>query len=318
MDIAVKLDNGFTRTFIFRFLTTAISCKALAHEYRLGYCTVSVIINETCAAIWKYLQPYVMPKPTPEMWTSIAENFECLWNFPNCIGAIDGKHVNIRAPWNSGSLYYNYKNFFSTVLLAVADAKYKFIIVDIGAYGRNSDGGILTSSKLGQLLRDKKLGIPPNKSLPGTTEALPHVFVGDEAFPLSENLMRPYPGNQVSNNNEKKVYNYRLSRARRIVESSFGILMQKFEVFQKKIRMQPKYLDSMILACTCLHNYIIDDDVLTGNETFPNSSRNSILQNVTSVITREENSIEIRDKFKTYFNSQNGAVSWQNEIIGRC
>lgn len=67
-----------------------------------------------------------------------------MWNFPNCI---DVKHVNIRALWNSGSLYFNYKMYFSSVLLAVVDAKYKFIIVDIGAYGRNSDSGILNTKQ---------------------------------------------------------------------------------------------------------------------------------------------------------------------------
>lgn len=118
----------------YRFLTTAISFQALGQSYRVGYSTVLTIVHEVCAAVWKNLQPLVMPKPTQELWTKIEEEFRTIWNFPNCIGAIDGKHVNIRAPWNSGSLYFNYKKYFSTVLLAVVDAKYKFIIVDIGAY----------------------------------------------------------------------------------------------------------------------------------------------------------------------------------------
>ncbi|XP_050552278.1 uncharacterized protein LOC118277359 [Spodoptera frugiperda] len=179
-----------------RFLTTAISFKALAHEYHMGYSTVLQIVHETCSAIWKYLRPRVMPKPTAELWTKLAKEFETQWNFPNCIGAIDGKHVNIRAPWNSGSQFYNYKKFFSVVLLAIADANYRFVVVDIGAYGRNSDSGILSSSRLGQSLNNNTLDIPPIKCLPGTTEALPHVFVGDEAFPLHKHIMRPFPGNQ--------------------------------------------------------------------------------------------------------------------------
>lgn len=308
----------FLSLFCSRFLTTAISCKALAHSYRMGYSTVNTIVNETCAAIWKHLQPLVMPKPTPELWTKIEEEFKTKWNFPNCIGAIDGKHVNIRAPWNSGSLFFNYKKFFSIVLLAVADANYNFVVVDIGAYGRNSDSGILSGSKLGQLLQTDSLCIPPNKRLPGNTEKMPHVFVGDEAFPLSKHMMRPYPGNQLTGDEEKKIFNYRLSRARRIVESSFGILTQKFEVFQKKIRMQPKYLDLMILACTCLHNYIRTHDHNEAEEVRP--PRNSILQNI-NVQQEEDNQIEdgmiIRDNFKSYFNSQNGAVPWQNEMIRR-
>lgn len=299
----------------YRFLTTAISCQALGQSYRVGYSTVLTIVHEVCAAIWKNLQPLVMPKPTQELWTKIEEEFRTIWNFPNCIGAIDGKHVNIRAPWNSGSLYFNYKKYFSTVLLAVVDAKCKFIIVDIGAYGRNSDSGILNSSKFGQRLQNNTIGIPPNKRLPGMIEEMPHVFVGDEAFPLSEHIMRPYPGNQVSDNHEKKIFNYRLSRARRLVESAFGILSQKFEVFQKKIKMQPMHLDSMVLACTCLHNYIRENDELE-NLQLPS---NSILQNMRSVDNQTTtNAMVIRDKFKSYFISEHGAVPWQNEMITRC
>lgn len=100
----------------------------------MGYSTVLLIVHETCSAIWKCLRPRVMPKPTAELWSKLAKEFETQWNFPNCIGAIDGKHVNIRAPWNSGSQFYNYKKIFSVVLLA--DANYRFVVVDIGAYGR--------------------------------------------------------------------------------------------------------------------------------------------------------------------------------------
>lgn len=101
--------------------------------------------------------PIVMPMPNEEMWKSISYDFFNIWNFPNCLGAIDGKHVNIQAPNNSGSLYYNYKSFFSTVLLAVVDAKYRFVVVDVVSYGRNSDGGILQNSKFGKNLNNNKL-----------------------------------------------------------------------------------------------------------------------------------------------------------------
>lgn len=280
----------------------------------MGYSTVLTIIHETCAALWKALQPMVMPKPTRELWESIEKDFNSIWNFPNCIGAIDGKHVNIRAPWNSGSLYFNYKKHFSTVLLAIVDAKYRFVVVDIGSYGRNSDGGILSNSKLGVKLQNNQLGIPPNKCLPGTTCTAPHVFVGDEAFPLSQNIMRPFPGGQVSHDPEKKIYNYRLSRARRIVESAFGIMQQKFEIFQKRIRIQPKYLNNIILACTCLHNYMLDD--IPENISLP---RDSILQNLLETSqTDDEEPLTIRNIFKNYFNSTNGSVYWQNDMIERC
>ena len=78
-------------------------------------------------------------------WKLIAENFEATHNYPHCIGAIDGKHVRMRAPPNYGTYFYNYKGHFSLVLMAIVDANYKFIAVDVGAYGSASDGGILVT-----------------------------------------------------------------------------------------------------------------------------------------------------------------------------
>ncbi|RVE43983.1 hypothetical protein evm_011367 [Chilo suppressalis] len=193
-----------------RFLITGVSFKTLAFNYRMGFSTVRCIVHETCRVIWNILGRVVLPKPTTAQWKIIAKDFDEIWNFPNCIGAMDGKHFKIRAPNNSGSMYFNYKKFSSIVLLAVADAKYRFVIVDVGAYGRNSDGGILDHSKLGLKLQNDTLNIPQNVSLRGITEELPFVFVADEAFPLTKNIMRPYPANQLENI-EKRVFNYRLS-----------------------------------------------------------------------------------------------------------
>lgn len=262
-----------------------------------------------------------MPKPTEESWAAIEEDFRRIWNFPNCIGAIDGKHVAIRSPHKSGSQYFNYKKFFSTVLLAVVDAKYKFIIVDCGAFGRNSDGGILSNSKLGQKLQNQTLRIPPNKCLPGTNVSLPHVFVADEAFPLSKNIMRPYPGNQLIGDRDKKVFNRRLSRSRQTVESAFGILTMKFEIFERSLKVQPRHLHSIILACTCLHNYIIDSDPVMILQDKSHRGRNhTLLHNVHSHDDDNlqlQNIMAIRDNFKQYFNSPSGSLHWQNDIVER-
>ncbi|GBP44050.1 hypothetical protein EVAR_85204_1 [Eumeta japonica] len=114
--------------------------------------------------------------------------------------------------------------------MAVVDDKYRFIIVDIGAFGRNSDGGIFASSKLARRLESNSLDIPNDKPLPGSDRHKPHVFIGDEAFPLMKNLMRPYPRCRGLSK-AQTIFNERLSRACKVVEDAFGILYQKFGIY---------------------------------------------------------------------------------------
>jgi hypothetical protein len=83
---------------------------------------------------------------TEAKWGKIAACFEKRANFPNCIGAIDGKHIRVVKPEKSGSRYFNYKNFLSIVLLAVADSDYQFLYVDMGSFGKDSDSYMFQKS----------------------------------------------------------------------------------------------------------------------------------------------------------------------------
>jgi len=157
-------------------------------------------------------------------WIRTADEFYERTNFPNCIGAVDGKHIRIGKPNESESQFFNYKNFFSTVLMAMADADYSFISVEVGAYGSSSDSDVFQNSTFGKLLESNKLNIPDPRVLPSDAEGLSMTFVvvGDEAVALSQHVLRPYPSKKLTF--LKRIYNYRLSRARRIVECTFGIL----------------------------------------------------------------------------------------------
>ena len=215
------------------------------------------IIKNTCDAIWEELAPTELKPPTAEDWQRIEARFAQRWNFPNCVGALDGKHIVIQAPNNSGTMFYN-----SSVLMALVDADYKFTHVDIGDYGSNSDGGIVKNSKFGQAFMNNELGIPGPKTLDNLPEGgvLPHCIVADKAFPLRCDLMRPYPmiNSKQTLPEDQKIFNYRLSRARRIVENAFGILAQRWRIFNRRINLLPKNVDRVVKACVILHNYLTE------------------------------------------------------------
>ncbi|KAM3850458.1 uncharacterized protein ACN63O_019638 [Diretmus argenteus] len=233
----------------------AICLRTIAFNYRVGFCTVGRIVKDVAAAIWECLVNEVMPAPTQEDWRAIAEGFRH-WNFPNCIGSIDGKHVVIKAPTNSSSLYYNYKGTFSIVLLAVVDAEYRFRVVDVGGYGRTSDGGSLFNSAFGEGLRNGTLDLPQDSIIPGAEHRgpLPYVFVADEAFPLRRDLMRPFPGANISR--PQRLFNYRLSRARLVVEDAFGILSSQRRMYRRVIGTSPETAELCVRATCVLHNFL--------------------------------------------------------------
>lgn len=111
-----------------------------------------------------------MKEPQEDDWKKMEKEFSNRWNFNNCIGALDGKHIMMKCPSNSSSLFFNYKGHFSIVLLALVDADYKFIFVDIGDYGSNADGAIFKRSAFGQAFMNGHLNIPAPKPLPNFPE----------------------------------------------------------------------------------------------------------------------------------------------------
>ena len=201
---------------------------------------------------------------TKEEWKHYAKCTAERWQFPNCIGAADGKHIAIKHPKDSGSEYYNYKGFFSIVLLAVVDYDYRFLYVDVGCQGRISDGGVYRNSSFYRALQDGSLGLPDPEPLPQSsdpvylhdqsTTPIPFMFVADDAFPLGVHCMKPFP--QTNLTDRKRIFNYRLSRMRRISENVFGIWSNRFRVFTTTMALEPNKAVDVTLATIVLHNFL--------------------------------------------------------------
>ncbi|KAE9528478.1 hypothetical protein AGLY_012049 [Aphis glycines] len=187
---------------------------------RISKTAVTSIVIEVCKAIWKILKEKHKPTPT-------------IANFENIAQDIDGKHIRIKCPINSDSIFFNYKLFFSIVLLGVADANYKFIMIDVGAYRKDSDADVLENLNILKRLENKTLKLPYPKKLPNSYVTGPYIFIADEAFPLRTYLI--------------------LSRARITIECAFETKVENADHAK---------------AICMLHNVIIDLEKINVTENY--------------------------------------------------
>ena len=226
-------DVGLRVGVTLRFLATGDTYKSLGYAFRVAPNTLCSIIPETCRAIIAAYGDEVLKMPdTPEGWKEVAKGFQQRWNFPHIIGAIDGKHIHIRNPPHAGSKYFNYKKFYSIVLLAVVDSDYKFLYIDVGAVGAEADAGIFAQSRLASILELNQANFSPAEPIPGesTGHPIPYYLLGDDAFALRDWMMKPFPSRALSL--QERIFNYRQSRARRVVENAFGILANRYSSFK--------------------------------------------------------------------------------------
>ncbi|KAL7294248.1 hypothetical protein TKK_0012264 [Trichogramma kaykai] len=243
-----------------------------------------------------------MSIPTHDKFVDIARQFLCKSGVPQCLGAIDGRHVCLKRPSKSGSLYYNYKKFYSIVLQAIVDANYKYIFIDVGAYGSQSDGGIFRDSTFERALDDGNLPIPTagvQKNID-----VPFFFVGDGAYPLNTNLMKPFRGLNLSR--KQLLFNKRISRARVVVENAFGQTCQKWMIFYTVIQAAPEVVRKIVKSTCTLHNLIMDMEGSCSD-----SPEEAKIGNVCMIPLQEDNSQqrpsqnakEVREKLIDYFDS---------------
>ena len=322
------IQQGLRLAVTLRHLATGDSYHSLMYNFRIAMSTVCEVVREVCEAIIAEYSEEVMPFPRNAAdWRDLATQFGNRWQMHHALGALDGKHVRIRCPNNGGSLYYNYKGYHSIVLMALVDADYKFIWVDVGANGSNSDTQIWNNSDFKTFIEDGTIQFPPPSPFPAYDRPMPFFIVGDEAFALKTWLMKPFARRNMDM--QQRIFNYRLSRARRIVENAFGILANRWGCLLTMLRQSPRTVTSIILTCVTLHNLMRirfpqlqnaqldrDDD---HHNVIPGAWRNQAAMDdmgrpqAGNRAAREAK--EQRLYLKHYYNSDVGAVPWQDAAV---
>ena len=182
----------------------------------------------------------------------MEENFRTRWNVPHTVRAIDRKHIATKKPKKSGSNYYNYKGFFSLVLLALVFAEYRFLWIDCGSGHSCSDAKIFNRSDLREKIKDGSLGLPLPEPLGEGDPDLHYLLLGDDAFALMQWMVKPYSRRQLTR--EQRIANYRISRDRHMVENDFGILVSQFRVLLETMEQRPRIVRDIVFMCVVLHN----------------------------------------------------------------
>ncbi|XP_037555254.1 uncharacterized protein LOC119431883 [Dermacentor silvarum] len=220
--------------------------------------------------------------------------------------------------------------------MAVVDSNCKYTLIDVGAEGRLSDGGTFKNSEFERALTQGDLDIPSTSLLPGCGTNAPYAFVGDEAFQIRKDLLRPYPARQLDD--EKRVFNYRLIRARRCAENAFGITAARWRILLRTIPLRPKNVDFIIKAACILHNFLTvhnpqshkfadaEDsfgNLITGQwrQGVPEASANSSEPHFFPVKATHcrnylSDAAAARNIFAAYFCSSAGEVPWQWNLPG--
>lgn len=181
------ISPGERLSITLRHLATGESHISLSLQFRVGRATVSKLIPEVCHYIYQVLsEEFVQTPKTPEEWLANAKKFAEMWNLQHVIGAF-----RIQCPKKTGTLYHNFKGFFSMNLMAICDAELCFTMFDIGQYGSNNDSGVLLHSETGQQFANGLMNLPEPETVEGCLyDPLPYYLVGDEIFPLKTWLMR--------------------------------------------------------------------------------------------------------------------------------
>lgn len=173
--------------------------------------------------------------------------------------------------------------------------------------------------------------LPPSEPLGTSTEHVPYCIVADDAFPIKPYIMKPFPMRDMTM--AQRIFNYRLSRSRRIIENVFGICAARFRVLLKPMELKPEKVNKVVLAVCALHNFLMTRKSMyaTGADFDRENENGTITQgNWRAEISEEallplqplqhpgripDDARVVRTRFMNYFMAE-GEVPWQYQAVG--
>ncbi|XP_076030909.1 uncharacterized protein LOC143019095 [Oratosquilla oratoria] len=248
------LTVGLKLSVTLRFLASGDSYTSLQYSFRVSKSAICRFLPKVCKAIINTYKHEVLKCPkTSEEWNTVAEVFVKKWNYHNCGGALDGKHAPIKKPKKGGSLYYRHHTHGRRGCKVQVPVRRRTVGAERGA----GDGGTWIKCNLHHAIEQNQVGFPEDCTLPNNDTPISFHIIADDAFALKTTLMKPY--SHTSQFHHEKIYSYRLSRARRVVEkNAFGILQMRLRFFGTTIQQGPKVVKLLTMCGCVLYNLILD------------------------------------------------------------
>ena len=278
------------------FLATGADYRSIGHLFGVSVCLVT---KEVCASIVSQLLPQFVRFPTGSLLTEVVEGFKNELGFPQCVGAVDGTHIPIMSPHDCPADYYNRKGWHSVILQGTVDFRGRFTDLYVGWPGRVHDACVFANSSLYSRGQLNTLFVPNSYASVGGTD-VPLVLLGDPAYPLLPWLMKAFVNNGRLTA-QKKLFNYRLSKARVVVEHAYGRLKGRWRCLLKRLDVDVNDVSEVVVACCVLHNIcevkgdLFEEEWTEGVDVDVSSSLPS------SVPQPCTDSIDIRDAFMRHF-----------------
>lgn len=189
--------------------------------------------------------PEFLPRPSAEKLAEMAAFFEHRWGVSQCVWAIDGSHIQITAPQEYRTFYYNRKGWYSIVLQAVVDGRGLFWVISVG-----KSRSVHDASELWSLITNGNLFSPVTRSLGG--EDVGYLLVRDGSYPSQSWRVKPY-ADTGRFNHQQLVFNEKISRARVVVENTFSRLKGRWRCLMNRNDCSVEMVKNMALTCCVLH-----------------------------------------------------------------